>query len=101
MDFKGTKGKWDIGGNADGGVYITCENPVRDIAVVYHYEDERPENEVCKANAKLIINAPELYQALDHCLKIMERLDVPQKEWEEYGNAVMNYSNLLQETAQV
>ncbi|MEG0848469.1 MAG: hypothetical protein RSE50_00795 [Myroides sp.] len=48
------------------------------------------------ANAKAFSMAPHLLEALIHCLNIMEHLDVRSEMYEEYGNAVMNYTHLVE-----
>lgn len=49
------------------------------------------------ANAQLISKAPELLEAISHCLDIMEDLNVPEHMMETYGNAMMNYRHLIKE----
>ena len=53
-----------------------------------------------EANAKLIVAAPDLLKALKHTLEIMYKCKCPKKLQEEYANAYMNYSNLIEKATE-
>lgn len=69
---------------------IICEAPVS-------WEDSM---QFWEANAKLIIAAPDLLEALKHTLEIMYKCKCPKKLQEEYANAYMNYSNLIKKATE-
>lgn len=65
MEFKGTKGKWEFGGDTIEGKLISSRHPQnRDICTIWAYDTEFIEQRECKANALLISKAPEMLQML-------------------------------------
>ena len=75
MEFKGTKGKWNIG---EINTKIWAENRKGCIADCggFHHNQEFYigfENEEMKANAKLISCAPEMLEALKYSLRVFKR----------------------------
>jgi hypothetical protein len=65
MEFKGTKGKWEISTDNEEGILITSMHPQnRDIASVWKYDVTFLENEEAKANALLISKSPEILEML-------------------------------------
>jgi hypothetical protein len=82
MEFKGTKGKWEV--DKYNNVFSKYQLP---IAVVYdgstaHNSFKESNKDICKANAKLISCAPEM---LDMLIKSYENLNgyCPEKIFEE------------------
>lgn len=65
MEFKGTKGKWELGGNTEDGILISALHPHnRDVATVWKYDNDFLENLEMQSNAKLIASAPEMFEEL-------------------------------------
>ena len=97
MEFKGTKGKWEV---LDNGLSVFSENRIKNIAFdgqvcrlhtgIYTYKNNR-------ANALLISKAPELLDALKHALEVLYECNPPKQLHETYANLFMNYNNLIKE----
>jgi len=60
MEFKGTKGKWNIHNDNEIGILVGGYNPISDVCTIHRYGDKIEEN----ANAKLIASAPEMFEML-------------------------------------
>lgn len=84
MEFKGTKGKWEVKGHPyfneeDGyvGAYnITTQNREQTVTAVPAYEFWGQTIETAKANALLISKAPEMLEMLEILLKEFKATDV-------------------------
>lgn len=65
MEFKGTKGKWELDGElTDNLSPIEVFNGEKTIAKIVAYEFWNVPIEECNANAKLIASAPEMFAIL-------------------------------------
>ena len=63
MEFKGTKGKWEVGGDTVDGILISSNHPQnRDIATIWRYDNDFLENQEMRANALLISKALEFLE---------------------------------------
>lgn len=96
-NFKGSQGTWryreQITHNGsffrvecekiDGKIEKVCNVVTRDL-------------EKAEYNAKLLICAPELLEALQHTLEVLYLCDCPRHLQETYGNLFMNYTDLIQ-----
>jgi len=79
MEFKGTKGKWELGGATIEGVLISARHPQnRDICTVWAYDVEFLEQQEAKANALLISKAPEMLEMLND---LHGRIDFSGEAW--------------------
>src|SRR5690606_15505386 len=102
-EFKGTKewGKNEGGDNLSIDIILGNDTTIS-IDRTYRYTGEIvATREEMIANAQLISKAPELLEAISHCLDIMEDLNVPEHVMETYGNAMMNYRHLIQEVIEL
>ena len=73
LEFKGTKGKWELGGCSVDGVLVSVKHPTnRDVCTVWKYDNDFLENQEAEANAKLIAAAPELLDALQDLVRFCE-----------------------------
>lgn len=73
MEFKGTKGKWEFGGDTIEGKLISSRHSQnRDICTIWAYDTEFIEQRECKANALLISKAPELLEMLQKVVLVTE-----------------------------
>lgn len=73
FEFKGTKGKWEFGGDTIEGKLISSRHPQnRDICTIWAYDTEFIEQRECKANALLISKAPEMLEML---IKLTSTMD--------------------------
>lgn len=62
---KHTKGEWKIERNSDGYIYVSVLDDHEVIATINNKEEE-------KANAKLIVAAPQLLVELNQCIEAIE-----------------------------
>jgi hypothetical protein len=60
MEFKGTKGKWEVNENLE---IISGSNIIADCNWLTHFDE---------ANAKLIASAPEMLEMLKQCVETLE-----------------------------
>ena len=81
MEFKGTKGKWELSEN--GGVYVTSNIGMICDLVTSSKED--------KANALLISKAPEMLTALQEVIRLRDLID--------YDESIVNESNIGEASA--
>lgn len=63
--------------------------------------DDMDDNIIEKANAQLIIKALEMLEALKHSLEILVDCNPPDYLVETYGNAIMNYEQLIKEATTI
>jgi hypothetical protein len=69
MEFKGTKGKWEVSTDNEVGILMTSKHPQnRDIATIWKYDVTFLENQEAKANALLISKAPEMLEMLEELI---------------------------------
>ena len=96
MKTNHTKGKWEYIGGDNNSVEINIGESTATLSRLEKNSDkicyERDEME---ANAKLIASAPELLEALNHCLELLLECEPPKHLIETYGNAIPNYKNLI------
>ena len=86
LEFKGTKGEWELGGNTVDGILISARHPQnRDICTVWKYDHSFLEKQEAQANAKLIAAAPELLEALQNILIAIDSEKVILAEEYEMG----------------
>lgn len=115
MEFKGTPGPWAIKHSESNDAwnvigtklgakykiarfpYIKYEDstPFESLGAMKSFNEERSLES--QYNALLASNAPSLLEALEHCLCIMDQCIVPESMQETYSNAIMNYSQLIED----
>lgn len=81
MEFKGTKGKWEIAGNKKTFIYALNEDKDRNAFYLNINNDGKISLEEIQANALLISKAPELlqqleklYNSIDSCIDLTPEL---------------------------
>jgi hypothetical protein len=93
MEFKGTKGKWEIYGISDEIMELYSAETQKPIFDIIPHTNKKELN----ANCLLVSKAPELLEALKHTLEILYQCECPKELYETYGNLFANYNNLIKE----
>lgn len=110
MEFKGTKGEWDIKhseskdafnivGTVVGGHYKIARIPY--LVTESLIEVNRREKLEAQYNSKLISKAPELLELLNQFLEISDELSVPDHLIETFANLYANSFNTIQEATTI
>ena len=96
MKTNHTKGNWkykiDVSGNS---FYIESADQSHKNTFIGEIGGGVQSKNEMEANAKLIASAPELLEALNHCLELLLECEPPKHLIETYGNAIPNYKNLI------
>lgn len=98
MKTKFTKGEWDL--SIVTNCVISLDETVEGNIICEAPEAWENSMEFWEANAKLIVAAPDLLEALRHTIEIMYKCECPKELQEEYANAYMNYSNLIKKATE-
>jgi hypothetical protein len=99
MEFKGTKGKWEISTDNEEGILITSMHPQnRDIASVWKYDVTFLENQEAKANALLMSKAPEMLEMLQIYLADLNNIIPPS---DAQRNRIQDVEQLIKEATEI
>ena len=86
FEFKGTQGKWKIAGDLDDLVIVTKANKV---ASVVGYENLLPNYETSKADAQLIVHAPDTAFKLFKVNDLIKKYTSGKMDEEEFKNLLL------------
>ena len=100
MEFKGTKGKWIVGGKETDGIYVSSIHPQnRDICTVWLYYTCFLEHQEAKANALLISKAPEMLEMLQKIVLMTDVCEGTFKDFRERYN--LEIKQLIKEATEI